>query len=1546
MSTLGFRPFALATVLAVALTGAVAAPAAAAPAALTDLRINEVDSQPADWVEFYNPTPEALDVSGYEIRDNSDDHRWRFPEGATVDPGGFLIVEESTVGAAWNDTTQTWEDGVTFTSPIGIGGADKIRLYDASGILIDETYAWTAHAAVGSNTADYTLAREIDGQGGFLLSQISKGASNTGTAVAPAVHVNEVNSNGAPSDYIEVINTSPAAIDLTGWYVYDNNTRTAVEAPPLPAGTVLAAGARFVFTEGTHFTFGLGNGDQARVYTGAGALVDEHTYAAHAADGGVWSACPEGGDLFVQTVRTPGAANACDGSGEPPAEPGSEYDPLAWPGGSSVTVLDTTATFLEDSSGLDTWTDETGTYLYAVDNGTGRFFKLAVAADGSFDVVDGWEDGKRVRFQKDADDAAAAGPDAEGITVDGDGFVYVASERDNSAKSVNHDVILKVDPDAAGPDVVALEEWDITEYVPVGANLGIEAVEWVSDADLAGQLWDTALNKPYDPADYPGHGDGLFFVAVEDGGAVHAFALSDGAAAKVATFTPGLTGVMALDWDASRDGLWTVCDDGCGNVSAFVELTGTATPDVTFYSRPGDAPVDNAEGFATAPASLATNGVRPAWWFTDGVRPGALRSGTIGAATAPQPVTLDLVGINDFHGRIDGNTVNFAGTVEQLRAENPSGTVFVSAGDNIGASLFASSSQQDKPTIDVLNALDLDVSAVGNHEFDQGYADLTGRVAEAAQFDYLGANVYLAGTDTAALPEYDVVEVAGVQVGFVGVVTEETSTLVSPGGITDIEFGDPVAAINRVTAQLLDDDASNGEADIVIALVHEGASGGTPENATIEEEIAAGGAFSEIVTGTDPRVAAFFTGHTHKQYAWEAPVYVDGTATDRTRPIVQTGNYGEFVGHVSLTLDPETFEVESSTAANVARTTTPKATLISTYPRVAEVDAIVTAALAEAEKVGGQPVATITADITTAHTGGSYVDGVWTATTRDDRASESALGNLVANSLRDSLADPTRGGAEIGVVNPGGLRSELRYAGSTGADADVNSDGVITFAEANAVLPFVNNLWTVTLTGTQLDALLEQQWQPSTSSRPYLALGLSDNVTWIANTSDISAGAPRGDNVSAIFIDGELVQPDDEITVGTFSFLATGGDNFSAFTEGTGARDSGLIDRDAWIAYLGAQSPISPSFARSRAVVSGVPASVVAGSDLSFTVAGLDLTSLGAPQNTTATVVIDGVASDAAQIAATATVTGGSATVTVPVPAGTEPGTHVAMVTVDPSGTTVRVPFTVAAGELTAPTPTVSGTARVGEKLTASAGTWAPAPVALSYQWLRDGAAISGATKSAYTLVAADSGHRVSVRVTGAKAGYTTVSKTSAAKTVAAGIIAAKTVSFSGSTKVGQKLTAKTGTWGPSPVKLTYQWLRDGKAITGATKSTHTLTASDRGHRISVRITGTKTGYTTVSKTSASKTVAAGTLSVKKPTISGVAQVGRTLTAKVGTGSPAGIRYSVQWYRDGKAIRGATKTTYTLKAADRGSRVTVKITGSKAGYTARSVVSSPTQRVR
>ncbi|MGE3619755.1 MAG: ExeM/NucH family extracellular endonuclease [Acidimicrobiia bacterium] len=624
----------------------------------------------------------------------------------------------------------------------------------------------------------------------------------------------------------------------------------------------------------------------------------------------------------------------------------------------------------------------------------------------------------------------------------------------------------------------------------------------------------------------------------------------------------------------------------------------------------------------------------------------------------PGVVDLTLLAVNDFHGRIDGNTVAFAGTVEELRAAAGEGsTVFLGGGDLIGASLFASAVAGDQPTIDVFNALDLDVSVVGNHEFDQGFADLVDRVIgdpadPNASWPYLGANVYLADGVSPALPEFVVVERAGLRVGVVGAVTQETPTLVSPGGVAGLVFGDPVEAVNRVAGQLSDGDPGNGEADVVVAAFHEGAPAGEPS--TLEDQVAASAVFARIVNDTSPVVDAIFTGHTHQPYAWEAPV----PGTSATRPVVQTGNYGELVGEVVLSVDSASGEVLAHAQRNVARTTTPAAELIAGYPRVAEVAGIVEAALDHAAEIGEVVVGTAAADITTAYSGGAFVGGVWVgpdpanpAAGRDDRASESTLGNLVADALLASLAAPERGGAQIGITNPGGLRAEL-FAGD------------LTYAEANAVLPFVNNLWTTTLTGAQLVEVLEQQWQRDAAgnvpSRPYLQLGVSANVAYTFDPA-----RAEGSRITSLSVDGVPVDPAGAYRVGTFSFLAQGGDNFRAFTGGTDTRDSGLIDRDAWIAYLGAHSPVAPDFARRATRLTGLPDSVQAGDSLAFEVAGLDLTSLGAPQNTNLTVTLDDTILD------TVPVTDGTATITVTVPAGTPAGTATLVLVADPSGTTI-----------------------------------------------------------------------------------------------------------------------------------------------------------------------------------------------------------------------------------------------------------------------------------
>ncbi|MGF6823019.1 hypothetical protein M2317_001930 [Microbacterium sp. ZKA21] len=617
-------------------TGEWAPATAATPGAANDcaiapvdgsIRINEVDSQPADWVEFYNPGTEALDISGYEIRDNSDDHRWRFPAGSEIGGGEFLVVEEGSMGVV--DGTET-----AFRDPIGIGSADRIRLFDASGALLDDTEPWEGHAEIDGDSTSATLARCPDGVGAFVLAHATPNAANS--CVAPDVAINEIESNGDATDWVEVVNRESTAVDLSSWTLMDADpVGHAAETTPLPAGTVLEPGAFFVFDQPRDFVFGLGGGDTVTIRDADGSTVAEHVYADHA--DGVWARCPDGTGEFVDiAVSTKGAANACgDAGGTPGEEPGDD-EVAPWPGSAEVRVLDGIPTFLEDSSGLDVQETSDGVFLWAVDNGDGRIWKLEAQADGSVIKADGWDEGKRVRFQRDASDPDAAGPDTEGITVAGDGSVYVASERDNSAKGVNQNLVLKVDPDAADGDLVAEQEWDLTSLLPsVGANLGIEAVEWISDDVLAGALFDDTTGAAYDPSAHADHGDGLFFVAVEDTGHVYAFAFrADGSATLVSEIAPGLAGVMALDYDSVLDVLWAVCDDGCHGRSAQIALNGTATPDIVRFARPAGMPDINNEGFATAPASLAVDGERPVWWFADGFATEALRVGTLPVADA------------------------------------------------------------------------------------------------------------------------------------------------------------------------------------------------------------------------------------------------------------------------------------------------------------------------------------------------------------------------------------------------------------------------------------------------------------------------------------------------------------------------------------------------------------------------------------------------------------------------------------------------------------------------------------------------------------------------------------------------------------------------------------------------------------------------------------------------------------------------------------------------------------------------------------------------
>ncbi|WP_311380729.1 hypothetical protein [Arthrobacter sp. ISL-28] len=259
---------------------------------------------------------------------------------------------------------------------------------------------------------------------------------------------------------------------------------------------------------------------------------------------------------------------------------------------------------------------------------------------------------------------------------------------------------------------------------------------------------------------------------------------------------------------------------------------------------------------------------------------------------------------------------------------------------------------------------------------------------------------------------------------------------------------------------------------------------------------------------------------------------------------------------------------------------------------------------------------------------------------------------------------------------------------------------------------------------------------------------------------------------------------------------------------------------------------------------------------------------------------------------------------------------------------------------VTAPVPTVSGTARVGQLQTANAGTWAPSGAALSYQWYRGTAAITGAVGRTYTTTAADYGKALKVRVRATKAGFATVDRYSAARTIYAGtIVATRSLRVTGVHRYGQTLGIYQG-W-TSGVTIKYQWYRNGVAIRGGTGPALYLSSGYIGSRVNVKVTVSKAGYTTRSSTTAAVTVGKALITLKTaPRISGATSLGSTLTANVGTYSPAPAAYAYQWYRNGAAISGAIYRTYRLTAADNGRSMTVRVSARLAYYDIRVTMSA------
>jgi hypothetical protein len=259
--------------------------------------------------------------------------------------------------------------------------------------------------------------------------------------------------------------------------------------------------------------------------------------------------------------------------------------------------------------------------------------------------------------------------------------------------------------------------------------------------------------------------------------------------------------------------------------------------------------------------------------------------------------------------------------------------------------------------------------------------------------------------------------------------------------------------------------------------------------------------------------------------------------------------------------------------------------------------------------------------------------------------------------------------------------------------------------------------------------------------------------------------------------------------------------------------------------------------------------------------------------------------------------------------------------------------------------PSISGPAAPGKTLTASTGSWLPSPDSYSYQWFLSGAAISGATASTYLVVAGDVGKQLSVAVTANRTGLSPVTANSGSVTVLNAFTTTPKPTISGTVKVGSTLTAKPGTWSPTAT-LSYQWYRGATPIAAATSYKYKVALADVGQALSVRVTGAKTGYLSVtSASSATKTVPKVAMKAATPKISGTTKVGKTLKFSRGSWT-SGVTFTYQWYRSGKAISGATRTTYKLTSADRGKTIKVKVTGTKTGYVTTSKASKSTKKIR
>jgi hypothetical protein len=386
---------------------------------------------------------------------------------------------------------------------------------------------------------------------------------------------------------------------------------------------VVPPGGYFLLEEAA-FGFGLGAADSARLFTpGAATLIDSFSWTAHAAT--TYGRCPNGTGSFVTSASiTKGAANDCGSMPDAGTDAGMEAGVVMvepWPGQNNVVTGDNLNQFGDNLSGLIYEPASGGNppVLWAALNGPGTVYRL-IESGGiwGFDAANGWGAGKALRYPD-----GTGNPDTESVTRGefSAPFVYVSTERNNDANTISRLSVLRFDSSAAGTTLTATHEWNLTSSIPpVGANLGLEGITWVSDTFLTSrQFVDEARGVAYDPAFYGSHGGGVFVVAVEATGALLGYVLDHGTGAftKVATISSGLPGVMGLEFDRDTGALWAACDNTCAGTQNVLGIVNGKFAVRRSFARPSTLPDSNNEGVAMAPDSECVAGFKRFFWSDD-----------------------------------------------------------------------------------------------------------------------------------------------------------------------------------------------------------------------------------------------------------------------------------------------------------------------------------------------------------------------------------------------------------------------------------------------------------------------------------------------------------------------------------------------------------------------------------------------------------------------------------------------------------------------------------------------------------------------------------------------------------------------------------------------------------------------------------------------------------------------------------------------------------------------------------------------------------------